>query len=194
MGRSTWPGCGGRWRGGRYRGTPPGTKNRCPAPRHDVGKATKRELTLKARRERAGLNGKLSSAASRAAARPVSCPRRRTCLGAACSPPPPDDPEDFHKGLATGESRFERRMGDPVRWSSSNPRQSFRAFPGLPLCQVPRRRRWGPTMCDPAATARAFCSEGAVSSSRRPLAAMLESVTNHLLWLASACRYQKWFG
>jgi len=28
--------------------------NRRPAPRHDVGKATKRELTLKARRERAG--------------------------------------------------------------------------------------------------------------------------------------------
>jgi hypothetical protein len=29
-------------------------KNRRPAPRHDVGKTTKRERTLKARRERAG--------------------------------------------------------------------------------------------------------------------------------------------
>jgi hypothetical protein len=35
-------------------GRPPGTKNRHPAPRHDVGKTTKRERTLKARRERAG--------------------------------------------------------------------------------------------------------------------------------------------
>ena len=35
-------------------GRPPGSKNRRPAPRHDVGKRTKRELTLKARRERAG--------------------------------------------------------------------------------------------------------------------------------------------
>ena len=35
-------------------GRPPGSKNRYPAPRHDVGKTTKRELTLKARRERAG--------------------------------------------------------------------------------------------------------------------------------------------
>jgi hypothetical protein len=35
-------------------GRPPGSKNRHPAPRHDVGKTTKRELTLKARRERAG--------------------------------------------------------------------------------------------------------------------------------------------
>ena len=35
-------------------GRPPGSKNRRPAPRHDVGKSTKRELTLKARRERAG--------------------------------------------------------------------------------------------------------------------------------------------
>jgi len=34
-------------------GRPPGSKNRRPAPRHDVGKTTKRELTLKARRERA---------------------------------------------------------------------------------------------------------------------------------------------
>ena len=33
---------------------PPGSKNRHPAPRHDVGKTTKRELTLKARREQAG--------------------------------------------------------------------------------------------------------------------------------------------
>ena len=35
-------------------GRPPGSKNRRPAPRHDVGKTTKRELTLKARRERTG--------------------------------------------------------------------------------------------------------------------------------------------
>lgn len=35
-------------------GRPPGSKNRRPAPRHDVGKTTKRELTLKAKRERAG--------------------------------------------------------------------------------------------------------------------------------------------
>jgi hypothetical protein len=35
-------------------GRPPGSKNRRPAPRHDVGKTTKRDLTLKARRERAG--------------------------------------------------------------------------------------------------------------------------------------------
>ncbi len=35
-------------------GRPPGSKNRRPAPRHDVGKKTKRELKLKARRERAG--------------------------------------------------------------------------------------------------------------------------------------------
>jgi DDE superfamily endonuclease len=35
-------------------GRPPGSKNRHPAPRHDVGKTTKRELTLTARRERAG--------------------------------------------------------------------------------------------------------------------------------------------
>jgi hypothetical protein len=35
-------------------GRPPGSKNRRPAPRHDVGKTTMRELTLKARRERAG--------------------------------------------------------------------------------------------------------------------------------------------
>jgi hypothetical protein len=35
-------------------GRPPGSKNRHPAPRCDVGKTTKRELTLKARRERAG--------------------------------------------------------------------------------------------------------------------------------------------
>ena len=35
-------------------GRPPGSKNRHPAPRHDVGKTTKRELTLKARHERAG--------------------------------------------------------------------------------------------------------------------------------------------
>jgi hypothetical protein len=35
-------------------GRPPGSRNRRPAPRHDVGKTTKRELTLKARRERAG--------------------------------------------------------------------------------------------------------------------------------------------
>jgi hypothetical protein len=35
-------------------GRPPGSKNRRPAPRHDVGKTTRRELTLKPRRERAG--------------------------------------------------------------------------------------------------------------------------------------------
>ena len=35
-------------------GRPPGSKNRRPAPRHDVGKTTKRGLTLKARQERAG--------------------------------------------------------------------------------------------------------------------------------------------
>jgi DDE superfamily endonuclease len=35
-------------------GRPPGSKNRRPATRYDVGKTTKRELTLKARRERAG--------------------------------------------------------------------------------------------------------------------------------------------
>src|SRR3954447_684127 len=35
-------------------GRPPGSKNRRPAPRHDVGKTTKRELTLKAKRGRAG--------------------------------------------------------------------------------------------------------------------------------------------
>jgi DDE superfamily endonuclease len=35
-------------------GRPPGSKNRHPAPRYDVGKTTKRELTLKVRRKRAG--------------------------------------------------------------------------------------------------------------------------------------------
>jgi DDE superfamily endonuclease len=35
-------------------GRPPGSKNRRLAPRHDVGKTTKRERTLTARRERAG--------------------------------------------------------------------------------------------------------------------------------------------
>jgi hypothetical protein len=35
-------------------GRPPGSKNRHPATHHDVGKTTKREPTLKARRERAG--------------------------------------------------------------------------------------------------------------------------------------------
>jgi hypothetical protein len=35
-------------------GRPPGSKNRHPAPRHDVGKRTKRELTLTERRKRAG--------------------------------------------------------------------------------------------------------------------------------------------
>jgi hypothetical protein len=35
-------------------GRPPGSKNRRPAPRHDVGKTTRRERSLKARRERAG--------------------------------------------------------------------------------------------------------------------------------------------
>ena len=35
-------------------GRPPGSKNRRPAPRHDVGKTTRREPNLKAQRERAG--------------------------------------------------------------------------------------------------------------------------------------------
>jgi hypothetical protein len=35
-------------------GRPPGSKNRHPAPRHDVGKTTRRERTLKARSERTG--------------------------------------------------------------------------------------------------------------------------------------------
>jgi hypothetical protein len=35
-------------------GRPPGSKNRHPARRHDVGKTTRRELTLKAQREQAG--------------------------------------------------------------------------------------------------------------------------------------------
>ncbi len=35
-------------------GRPPGSKNRRPAPRRDVGKTTRRELSLKTRRERAG--------------------------------------------------------------------------------------------------------------------------------------------
>ena len=35
-------------------GRPPGSKNRRPATRHDVGKTSRRELTLKAKRERAG--------------------------------------------------------------------------------------------------------------------------------------------
>lgn len=35
-------------------GRPPGSKNRRPAPCYDVGKTAKRELTLKARRERTG--------------------------------------------------------------------------------------------------------------------------------------------
>ncbi len=35
-------------------GRPPGSRNRHPAPRHNVGKTTKRDPTLKARRERAG--------------------------------------------------------------------------------------------------------------------------------------------
>ena len=35
-------------------GRPPGSKNRHPTPRHDVGKTTRRERSLKARRERAG--------------------------------------------------------------------------------------------------------------------------------------------
>ena len=35
-------------------GRPPGSKNRHPAPRHDVGKKTKRDASLKARHERAG--------------------------------------------------------------------------------------------------------------------------------------------
>jgi DDE superfamily endonuclease len=35
-------------------GRPPGSKNRRPAPRHNVGKTTRRDRTLKARQERAG--------------------------------------------------------------------------------------------------------------------------------------------
>jgi DDE superfamily endonuclease len=35
-------------------GRPPGSKNRHPAPRHDVGKTTRRQRTLKAQHERAG--------------------------------------------------------------------------------------------------------------------------------------------
>jgi hypothetical protein len=35
-------------------GRPPGSRNRRPAPRHDVGKRTKRDASLMARRERAG--------------------------------------------------------------------------------------------------------------------------------------------
>jgi hypothetical protein len=35
-------------------GRPPGSRNRRPAPRHDVGKTTNRDASLKARRERAG--------------------------------------------------------------------------------------------------------------------------------------------
>jgi hypothetical protein len=35
-------------------GRPPGSKNRRPAPSHDVGKTTKRQLTLKARQEQGG--------------------------------------------------------------------------------------------------------------------------------------------
>jgi hypothetical protein len=35
-------------------GRPPGTANRRPAPRYDVGKTARRERSLKARRERAG--------------------------------------------------------------------------------------------------------------------------------------------
>ena len=35
-------------------GRPPGSKNRRPAPRYDVGKTTRRERTLKVRRERTG--------------------------------------------------------------------------------------------------------------------------------------------
>ena len=35
-------------------GRPPGSRNRRPAPRHDVGKKTKRDASLKARRERTG--------------------------------------------------------------------------------------------------------------------------------------------
>src|SRR5689334_20476626 len=35
-------------------GRPPGSKNRRPAPRHDVGKTTKRDASLKAQRQRAG--------------------------------------------------------------------------------------------------------------------------------------------
>jgi DDE superfamily endonuclease len=38
-------------------GRPPGSANRRPAPRHDVGKTVKRELSLEAKREQAGSGG-----------------------------------------------------------------------------------------------------------------------------------------
>jgi len=53
--RATLPGLAGAPKPGKPGpGRPPGSKNRRPAPRHDVGKTTKRERTLKARREHAG--------------------------------------------------------------------------------------------------------------------------------------------
>jgi len=43
-------------------GRPPGSKNGRPAPRHDAGKTTTRELTLKDKRERAGSTASFSVA------------------------------------------------------------------------------------------------------------------------------------
>jgi hypothetical protein len=45
-------------------GRPPGSKNRRPAPCHDVGKTARRDHTLKARRDKEGLNDKLSGGVS----------------------------------------------------------------------------------------------------------------------------------
>jgi DDE superfamily endonuclease len=53
--RATLPGPAGAPKPGKPGpGRPPGSKNRHPAPRHDVGKTTRRARTLKARRKRAG--------------------------------------------------------------------------------------------------------------------------------------------
>ena len=61
-------------------GRPPGSTNRRPAPRHDVGKTTKRELTLKAR-------GGPNAQVKRQAKPGVPClVRARLALAAACSP------------------------------------------------------------------------------------------------------------
>ena len=45
--------------GKRGPGRPPGSKNRHPAARHDVGKTVKRAETLKDPRKQTGLNDKL---------------------------------------------------------------------------------------------------------------------------------------
>jgi hypothetical protein len=53
--RATLPGLAGAPKPGKPGpGRPPGTLNRRPAPRHDVGKTATRPRSLKARRERAG--------------------------------------------------------------------------------------------------------------------------------------------